>query len=173
MNIKHRKNNTAPDEGKQHRRDLNRLRGDPKKVYLDFSNIHRQFERSVYHRVQKKMLTPGTLSSQFKPDNQSRTKSQGNRMRPNTKETKAPRLVNYGETRAQKIKKNYRTRSQPMVEPLKFQIQPPHKLLLFEKRARSLDSTKRKENPKRVPDLSRTAESGKKQYQQRDRIHAF
>lgn len=164
MNIKHRKNVTAPDEIRQHKRDLSRLKRNPEKKYLDFSNIHKQFEKSIYHRVQKKILNPGTLGNQLKPDAQSRTKSQGARFRPPTKEPKLPKLVNYGETRAQKLKRSYRTKSQPMVEPLHIQIQPPHKMLLFDKRSRSLDSKYSKNSLERQNGLPTTAGSGKKRY---------
>lgn len=166
MNIKHRKNETAPDQSQRHEKLLNRLAVNPKRVYLDFTDIHDKFEQSIYQRVQKRLNRPSNLFEQLKDKTIKGSRSQSYQTNRNAKCHKAPpRLIDYGRTRAQKLKENYRSISQPKVEPKRFQLQPPPSTAkLFERRAKSLDATKTTVRHKRTPSLSSTAGSGGKRY---------
>ena len=155
MNIKQRRNMTAPDQFGRQQKILDRLAVDPKKVYLDFTQLHSIHEQNMYLKVKNKLLHRGTLGNQLRDTKKAshESKETDRKKHIRAKTIRAPRVITISPefpyqkkpkpaSQTQQKLSHQRTRSLPKVnqDRIRMQMLPP-RMLLHNKRVRSMDMT--------------------------------
>ena len=146
MDIKQRRNQTAPDYLGRQKKLLNRLALNPKKVYLDFSGIHNIHEQTMYQKVKKKLINQGTLGNQLREKKIAHKEhTDVNKIKNMRAKSFTGARNNYTSPQENNLsrpfkKSHYRANSLSKVDhfPVKMQLLPP-RMLLQSKRMRSME----------------------------------